>query len=129
MVGVILPLWAGGRQLPLRREMQAMQSMEEAKARDLSNETFARLVELRAEAERATELVDLYGTAVLPQSRAAVESALSAYRVGRVDYTTLVQNQMTVNQYAIETVRLTADYHRAVADIEALVGGDLGGGQ
>lgn len=128
MIGVRVPLWAGARQLPMRREMLAMQAMDEAEARDLTNETLARLTELRAEAERARRLAQLYATAVLPQARAAVESALSAYRVGRVDYMTLVENEMTVNRYEIATVRLTADYHRALAELEALVGG-LGGGQ
>lgn len=124
MIGVSLPLWAGGRQLPMRREMAAMQASEEAMARDLYNETFAELTELRAEAERARELARLYATAVLPQARAAVESALSAYRVGRVDYMTLVENEMTVNRYEIESVRLAARYHQAVARIDALLGQD-----
>ena len=122
MVGVSVPIFASSRQLPLRREMLAMQAMEEARERDLYNETFARVTELRAEAERARALSVLYANAVLPQARAAVESALSAYRVGRVDYSTLVQNEMTVNRYEIESVRLTADYHRALAELEALVG-------
>ncbi len=128
MVGVSIPLFAGSRQLPLRREMEAMQSMEQAREQDLYNETFAQLTELRAEAERAQNLSGLYANAVLPQARAAVESALSAYRVGRVDYMTLVTNQMTVNRYEIESVRLAADYHRALARLEALVGTDLGVG-
>jgi len=128
MVGVSIPLFAGSRQLPLRREMEAMQSMEQAREQNLYNETFAQLTELRAEAERAQNLSGLYANAVLPQARAAVESALSAYRVGRVDYMTLVTNQMTVNRYEIESVRLAADYHRALARLEALVGTDLGVG-
>jgi len=126
MFGISIPLWAGSRQLPFRREMAAMQAMEEAKVLDLYNETFARIAELTAEADRARSLLVLYATAVLPQARAAVESALSAYRVGEVDYMTLVQNEMTVNRYEIEGVRLTAEYHRAVAQIEALIGGQIG---
>ncbi len=125
MVGFSIPIWAGSKQLPMRREMQAMESAAEAMATELYNETFARLAELRAEAVRASNLLQLYTTSVLPQARAAVESALSAYRVGGVDYTTLVRNQMTVNQYGIQMVELTADYHRAVAEILALIGGEL----
>ncbi len=127
MVGISIPLFAGSRQLPMRREMLAMQAAEEAMEQDLYNETFARIAELRAEAERARRLIGLYATAVLPQAHASVESAMSAYRVGQVDYMTLVQSQMTVNRYAIEVVRLTADFHGAVAAIEALVGGRIGG--
>jgi len=125
MLGITVPLWAGGRQLPLRREMLAMQTEQEALERNLYNETFARITELRAHAERARNLSELYATSVLPQAQAAVESALSAYRVGSVDYMTLVNNQLTVNRYEIETVRLVADYRRAVAELEALIGSDL----
>ncbi|MFQ5747462.1 MAG: TolC family protein [Gemmatimonadota bacterium] len=121
-VGISVPLWAGARQLPMRREMAAMRAMEEAKELDLYNETFARLTELRADAERARSLAELYATSVLPQARAAVESALSAYRVGRVDYMTLVENEMTVNRYEIESVRLVAEYQGALAGVEALLG-------
>ncbi len=129
MFGISIPVWAGSRQLPFRREMAAMQAMEEAKELDLYNETFARIAELTAEANRARSLSQLYATAVLPQARAAVESALSAYQVGEVDYMTLVQNEMTVNRYEIESVRLTAEYQQAIAQIEALVGGEIGGAQ
>lgn len=122
MLGFSLPIWAGKRQLPMRREMAAMQASEEAMARDLANETFAMLTELRAEAERARELAQLYGNAILPQARAAVESALAVYRVGRVDYMTLVESEMTVNRYEIELLRLSARYHQAVAQIGALIG-------
>lgn len=128
-LGISIPLFAGSKQLPLRREMQAMQSMEEARAVDLYNETYAQLAEARADAVRAQNLAALYESSVLPQARAAVESALSSYRVGQVDYMTLVQSQMTVNRYEIEAVRLVADYHRAVAAINALIGRADGGDQ
>jgi cobalt-zinc-cadmium efflux system outer membrane protein len=128
MVGITIPLWAGAKQLPLRREMAALQASADASARDLYNETYAELAEQRAEAERARQLATLYAASVLPQARAAVESALSAYRVGKVDYTTLVGSEMTVNQYEIEQVRLAARYQEAAARIEALLG-DRGDGQ
>lgn len=124
MVGVTIPLWAGAKQLPMRREMAAMRASEDAMAQDLYNETYAELTEQRAEAERARQLAVLYVTSVLPQARAAVESALSAYRVGQVNYMTLVESEMTVNRYEIELVRLAARYQEAVAQIDALLGGE-----
>ena len=126
-VGFSVPLWAGARQLPLRRETQAMQAAAEAEQRSLGNETFARLTELRAQAERARNLSQLYASAILPQARAAVDASFAAYRVGQVNFMSLVDNQMTVNRYAIEGVRLLAEYHGAAAEIEALIGVDPGG--
>lgn len=126
-VGIEIPLWAGKRELPLRREMEATRLREEAQSRDLSNETVARVLELRADAERARRLVTLYDESVLPQARAGVESALSAYRVGDVDYMTLVESQLVLNRYDIQAVLLRADFHRAVAELTALIGTSPGG--
>jgi len=126
-VGISVPLWSGSKQKPRIREMQAIQSSEVARELDLHNETFARLSELRAAAERARALSELYRTSIIPQAQAAVESALSAYRVGEVDYMTLLSNQTTVNRFEIERVRLAAEYQASVAGIEALTGGPHGG--
>jgi len=125
MVGLSLPVWSGRKQGPNQQAMLATQAMQEAAELDLYNETYARLTELSAEAERARSLVELYGTSILPQARAAVESALSAYRVGQVDFMTLVTNELTVHQYELAIVRLTADYHQALAEVESLLGHEL----
>jgi outer membrane protein TolC len=126
MVGVSLPLWAASRQLAERRETRAMEAAEEARQRDLYNETYAGLAELRARAERARNLSQLYAGSILPQARASVDAAFASYRVGQVNFMSLVDNQMTVNRYAIESLRLIAEYQDARARIEALVGaGDV----
>lgn len=123
-VGVSIPLWSGSKQQPRIREMQAIRSAEQAKELDLHYETFARLSELRAAADRSRMLSELYRTSIIPQAQAAVESALSAYRVGEVDYMTLLTNQTTVNQFETESVRLAAEYQASLAGIEALTGAE-----
>ncbi|HEX9705423.1 MAG TPA: hypothetical protein VGA20_09270, partial [Gemmatimonadales bacterium] len=57
--------------------------------------------------------------------RSAVQAALASYRVGRVTFMQLVDNQMTVNRYEIESYRLRADYHQAVGELAALVGREV----
>lgn len=124
MVGISLPIFAGGRQLPMRREMTAMRDMSAAELLNLRNETIARIVETRARAIRDRDLARLYRSSILPQARGAVQAALGSYRVGQVSFMQLVDNQMTVNQYEIETIRLLADYQQAVGDLIALTGGE-----
>lgn len=126
MVGFSVPLWAGAKQLPMQREMLAMAAMARADALNLANETWAELAELVATAERSRNLAELYDTSILPQARAAVEGAVSAYRVGRVNFMSVIENQMTVNRYATERVRLIASYHAALAAIAALTGEEGG---
>ncbi|MDP3910519.1 MAG: TolC family protein [Gemmatimonadales bacterium] len=125
MVGVNVPLFAGAKQLPMRRQMAAMRDMAAAELANARNETVARIVEIRARAAQDANLIALYRGGVLPQARAAVQAALSSYRVGRVTFMQLVDNQMTVNRYDIETARLLADYHQAVGELTALVGREV----
>jgi cobalt-zinc-cadmium efflux system outer membrane protein len=126
MLGVSVPLRAGARQRPMWREMQAMEAMARAEALALVNETHALIAELVAMVERSRILAELYATSILPQARASGEGALAAYRVGRVNFMSVIENQMTVNRYETERVRLIAAYHAARAELAALTGGEGG---
>jgi outer membrane protein TolC len=112
----------------MRREAAAMRDMAAADLADVRTETIAQVVELRARAVRDRNLGRLYGGAILPQARAAIGAALAGYRVGRVTFMQLVDNQMTVNRYETESYQLLADYHTAVGELEALVGRALPAG-
>ncbi|HEV8400258.1 MAG TPA: TolC family protein [Gemmatimonadales bacterium] len=127
MVGVNLPIFAGSKQLATRRQMAAMRDMSQADLLNLKNETAARILETRARAVQDRNLVHLYRTSIAPQARAVAQSSLSGYRVGRVTFMQLLDNQMTVNRYETETYRLIADYHQALGELEALVGQPLEG--
>jgi outer membrane protein, heavy metal efflux system len=127
MVGVNLPIFAGSKQLATRRQMAAMRDVSQAELLNLRNETAARIIETRARAVQDRNLVHLYRTSIVPQARAAVQSSLSGYRVGRVTFMQLIDNQMTVNRYETETYRLIADYNQSVGELEALVGQPLEG--
>jgi hypothetical protein len=109
----------------MRREMAAMRDMSQAELLSLRNETIARIIETRARAAQDRALGQLYRTSILPQARSAVQAALSSYRVGRVPFMTLVDNQMTVNRYETEAYRYLADYHQALGELEALVGREV----
>jgi outer membrane protein TolC len=83
------------------------------------------VTQLYAAVRRARQLAALYRTTILPQSRTTVQSALAAYRVGGVDFMTLLDDQMTVNTYRQELYRLDAEQGQALAELEMLVGREL----
>ena len=127
MFGVNLPIFAGSKQLVMRRQMAAMRDMSQAELVNLRNETAARIIETRARAVQDRNLVRLYRTSIVPQARSAVQAAFASYQVGRVTFMQLIENQMTVNRYETESYRLVADYQQALGELEALVGGPLEG--
>jgi outer membrane protein TolC len=125
MLGFTLPIFAGRRQFAMRRETQAMKLMATADLDAMRADTRGRVGELYAELLRARNLTTLYRGTIIPQADATVASALSAYRVGGVDFMTLLDDQMTVNRYRQDLFQLDADQGKALAELEMLVGGEL----
>lgn len=125
MIGASLPIFAGKRQLQMREEAAAMRQMAAADLAALRADTRGRVVAAYADLCRARRLQDLYRGTVLPQAAATVESAMSAYRVGGVDFMTLLDDQMTVNRYRQELATLESEEGTAWSELEMLVGHSL----
>ena len=125
MVGFSLPVFASRRQNAMKDEAMAMERMAEAELGSRHAEVRAQIGELVAELDRARSLTRLYADEVIPEARATVESALSSYRVGAVDFMTLVDAQMTLNRFEGELFQLLADYGKAFTALEAVVGRSL----
>lgn len=125
MIGFSVPIFAHSRQLRQRDEAAAMRSMAEAELIAARADVDARIGELLAELERVRTLLDLFRNEVIPQAEANVESAFTSYRVGSVDFMTLVDAQMTANRYEQELYTLMADYGRAITNLERTVGREL----
>jgi outer membrane protein, heavy metal efflux system len=125
MLGFTLPMYAGRRQLPMREEAGAMRGMAVAELAEMRAEVRALIASTLAGLDRNRTLLNLYRTEVLPQAEANVTSAFSAYRVGRVDFMTLLDAQMTLNEYRQELHVLVAGYGRLVAELEMIVGREL----
>ncbi|HEX5971222.1 MAG TPA: TolC family protein [Gemmatimonadaceae bacterium] len=125
MIGASIPLFARARQLQMRTEANAMMAMAEADLAAMRAETRGRIGEAYANLTRARRLQQLYRTTVLPQAEATVASALSAYRVGQVDFMTLLDDRTTVNEYRKELATLEADEGKAWAELEMLTGHQL----
>ncbi len=125
MVGAAIPIAAGTRQRQVREETGAMRAMAAAELAIMRAETRGAVAEAHASLVRARRLADLYRSSVLPQAAATVASSLSAYRVGGVNFMTLLDAQMTLNRYRQELFTLEADEGKAWAQLEMLTGRPL----
>jgi outer membrane protein TolC len=70
-------------------------------------------------------LLKLYGEAIVPQATLALDSSISSYRVGTVDFLSLLSNQQTVLEYEMKYYEVFADYCKALASLESLIGEKL----
>ena len=124
-VGFSIPLYAGKRQLKAREEAAAAEGMVKAQMDHALALVDARIGEVTANLEQARTLIQLYRQEILPQARATVESSLSSYRVGAVDFMTLLDAQMAVNRFEGEYFELLASYGIGIAQLEMTIGRDL----
>lgn len=121
-VAVNLPVWRGSKIEPRIMEAQAMRDQTASLYQAQRNEIAARLRQQIAMAEQSLKSVKLYQSSILPQAKLTVESALTAYQVNRVDFLTLLDNQMTVFDFETNLVTAMANYNKALAEIDWLVG-------
>jgi cobalt-zinc-cadmium efflux system outer membrane protein len=76
-------------------------------------------------AKASENLLKLFSQGVVPQSSLALESSMSAYQVGNVDFLTLIGNFTTVLNYQTDYYRELANYQTSLARMEAVTGADL----
>jgi len=121
-VGFSIPLYAGRRQLKARDEAAAMEAVSQARLDETLAAVDARIGEGLADLRRDGTLMRLYREEILPQARAAVESSLSSYRVGAVDFLTLLDAQMAMNRFQSEYFGLVASYGAGISRLEKTIG-------
>jgi outer membrane protein TolC len=78
-----------------------------------------------AQMERRRRLVELYNSGIIPQAEQSLESALIGYRVGKVDFLTLLDGRVNLFNYERELADSKAEYMMRLAQLEAAVGTEL----
>ena len=121
-VAINLPIWRTQKLEPKIAEAQAMREQAISVLQAQQNELAAKLRQQVAIAEQSRESAKLYESGILPQARLAFESTLSAYRVNRVDFLTLLDSQMAVLNYEVNHAGVVVSYNKALAEIDQLVG-------
>lgn len=121
-VAINLPVWRESKRDPRVAEAIAMQYQSMDMYQAQLNELSSKMRQQVANAEQSLKSARLYETGILPLARLAVESSLAAYRVNRVDFLTLLDNQMTVLNYEVSYASALSSYNKALAEIDLLTG-------
>jgi cobalt-zinc-cadmium efflux system outer membrane protein len=78
-----------------------------------------------AELERNRKRVELYKGGILLQAQQSLESARAGYRVGKVDFLTLINNWMMLQNYELQYFFALSNFYKGLATYELAVGGDV----
>ncbi len=121
-VAMNLPVWRGNKRDPRVAETQAMRDQALSIYQAQQNELYSRLRQQTAMAEQSFRSARLYANDILPQARLAVDAALAAYKVNRVDFLTLLDSQMSVLNYELGYATAVVNQNKALAEIDLLTG-------
>lgn len=122
---VNLPVFYRTRQREALKQVEEEGRAAESARDNRQNELYFDLKQNYLALQASDHLLKLYSQGVVPQSSLALESAMAAYQVGSVDFLTVLQNFGTLQNYETDYYRELANYHIALARLEALVGADL----
>ena len=120
-LGITLPLWGGKNQSRVaqaeHRRRAAIRERQEAFNRALEHVTrlFFRL-------SRELRLVVLYRDQLMPQARAAMETAEQWQAIGRDDFGRVLEAQGVWLNFTLALARAATDYQQTLAQMEQAVG-------
>ncbi len=125
MVSAPLPIFAGRKQSQGVVEQTAVLEDHRARHHAMVNELNSEIASLAAELRRTRQQLLLLNDGILPQARAGLESSTSAYRVGRVDFLTLLDAQVTLYRHELDYHRLLTEFAENLAALERAVGTEV----
>jgi len=125
MVGIKIPLFYETKQKQGVREARA--SLEGARE-DFTATRQDLLFQVKdgfVQAQRAERLITLLRDAIIPQATLGLQAAQAGYAVGKVDFLTLLNSLLTLQESQLELHSEMVSHERAVARLEAVTGGPL----
>ncbi len=121
-VSMNLPVFNGRKRDNQVAEAQANIRTVRARKEDISRKIQFRVQEICLEVDRHWKEAELFRTAILPQAQQSLESAMAGYQVDKVDFMALLDNQVSLFQFEIETYHHVIQREKKLAELEAVVG-------
>ncbi|CAI8860624.1 MULTISPECIES: TolC family protein [Methylococcus] len=122
MLRVQVPLYFATKQRQGVREAVASREAVFQDLQALRQDLLARIKDNVAQAERAEQLVRLLRDGIIPQSRLTLASAQASYAVGKVDFLTLLNSLLTLQENELEFHGEITEHEKALARLEAIIG-------
>lgn len=124
-VSLKLPIYAASKQRYAIEEQSA--NLSAARSRLNSNVSLvaSRLREARERARITARQIRLHEQGLIPQATLALESSLSAYQVGQLEFITLLTALKRALDYETQYYQLVSENQKALAEIERYTGVEL----
>lgn len=117
-ISVNLPVYREKRRAE-KAEALAGLRMAEKQAESFQNSVEEKIRTAYSRMEETQQQTRLYSEGIIPQTSQSLQSALSSYQVGKVPFVSLLGALMTTYQAEMEYYRVSTEYMRSLAWLEA----------
>lgn len=124
-VSLNIPLYFNRKQNAKVAEKELTFNAVRSEYEDVKINVLSEIESVLAELERNRKRVELYKGGILLQAQQSLESAHAGYRVGKVDFLTLINNWMMLQNYELQYYFALSNFYINLANYEFAVGGDV----
>lgn len=124
-VSINIPIFANKKQKARIAEKHLALHAIKSEYEDVKINVLAEVEKITADLERNRKRFELYQGGILLQAQQSFESAQAGYRVGKVDFLTLINNWMMLQNYELQIYLTAAAFNKNLADLEFTLGGEL----
>ncbi len=117
-----IPLYWKSKQDRLLQQKQIEQRQVNEEFQDVLKDLEFRLSDLLLKETRTSDQIDVFQAGIIPQASQTLESALSGYQVGKVDFLTLLSSQMALYNYQLDLKQKYLEYKVVWSQLESLTG-------
>ena len=122
LFSVDIPLYFWRKQNKKVEETRYNQDMVQQSYRNVQNQVYADLDKSLSDVEKNYRLLELYKSGIIPQATQSLNAAIAGYQTNKVDFLTLLNNQLTLFNFELDYYRFLSDYRKGIADLEAATG-------
>lgn len=122
MLNIRVPLYYAAKQREGVREAVAGREAARDELQTVRQELLFRMKDNVAQTGRSEELVAILEGAIIPQGRLTLASAQAGYGVGKVDFLTLLNSLLTLQESELELHGEIVEHEKARARIEEIIG-------
>ncbi|MFQ6070299.1 MAG: TolC family protein [Candidatus Aminicenantales bacterium] len=125
VITINIPLYFSQKQNKKIEQTALNIAMAKEQYNSVRNEIFFQIKDILEELKKDEQLIDLFKTGIIPQAAQSLKSAISGYQVDKIDFITMLHNQVTLFNYEIDYYRVLSDFEKKIAELEAAVGKQL----
>ncbi len=125
MISVKVPLYFWRKQRQKVAESRFSHISVQQRYDDVLNQVYAGIDATFNDVKQNERLLNLFETGIIPQASQSLNSAIAGYQTDKVDFLTLLTNQVNLFNFELDFYRVLSEHHKSAAEIEALTGAEL----